>query len=116
MRLFLHINKSIINNIFYYYIGHDNAIKNNYYYAIYYAYLSRLLFIATEINERHVHKIRGHDDGNRFIAQWLLGPHTHDTSQFRVLNKIEGHKIIHQISLHILLHSTRVRINTHIHL
>jgi len=41
MRLFLHINKSIINNIFYYYIGHDNAIKNNYYYAIYYAYLSR---------------------------------------------------------------------------
>jgi len=62
--------------------------------------LGRLLFIATEINERHVHKIRGHDDGNRFIAQWLLGPHTHDTSQFRVLNKTEGHKIIHQILLH----------------
>jgi len=100
MRLFLHIIISIINNILYYFIDHDNVIKNNYYYVTCYAYLGRLLFIATEINERHVHKIRGHDDGNRFIAQWLLGSHTHDTSQFRVLNKTEGHKIIHQILLH----------------
>lgn len=66
-----------------------------------YAYLGRLLFIATEINKGHVHKIRGHDDGNRFIAQWLLGPHAHHTSQFRVLYKTEGRNIIHQITTHV---------------
>lgn len=54
------------------------------------AYLGRLPFIATEIDKRHVNKIRGHDDGNRFVAQRLLGPHAYDTSQFRVLNKFEG--------------------------
>lgn len=73
--------------------------------------MGRLLFIATKINERYVYKIRGYDDGNRFITQWLLGPHAHDTSQFRVLNKIEGRKIIHQITISHGIHN----IHTHKH-